>query len=278
MTKRIFKNLFIVFCAITICQYCAFAQDQQKEQQKVIHLFNGKNLDGWYTFVKSKGKNNDPDKVFSVKDGLIRVSGTEFGCITTEEVFENYTLEVEYKVGEQSHGSRKGKAFDSGILVHSKGKDGAFAGVWMKSIEIQVMEGGTGDFFVVSSDKDENFSLTSTVDPKYHDPKRSGGVFLPNGIKTTVFTPSNPVRRLGVVPTRTDVARFRNENEIEKPHGEWNTVKIVAQNDKIDTYLNGKLVNQAQNVKPARGHIQLQSEGAEFFYKRVDMFLNDRQK
>lgn len=281
LIEKLFKNAVIIFCVVVVWQCCVFAQnhnaaqadktEKKQDKQKVIHLFNGKNLDGWYTFVKSKGKNNDPDKVFSVEDGLIRVSGVEFGCITTNEAYENYTLEVEYKVGEQSHGSRKGKAFDSGILIHSNGKDGAFGGVWMKSIEIQVMEGGTGDFFVVSSNKDENFSLTSTVDPKHFDPKKGGGVFLPNGVETTVFTPSTPVRRLGVPLTRTDNARFRNENEIEKPHGEWNTVKIVAQNDKIETYLNGQLVNQAKNVKPNKGQIQLQSEGAEFFYKRVDL-------
>jgi hypothetical protein len=281
MSRKFFKNGIVIFCAILIGQAFAFAQNhcvnQTKESdkkvagQKVIQLFNGKNLDGWYTFVRSKGKGNDPDKVFSVEDGLIHVSGVEYGCITTNDVYENYILEVEYKVGENSYGLRKGKAFDSGILIHSNGKDGDYGNVWMKSIEIQVIEGGTGDFYVVSSNKDEKFSLTSTVDPKHDNPKNGGGIFLPDGIETTVFTSSNPVRRLGVEPKKTDVARFRNKNEIEKPHGEWNLVKIVAQNDKIDVYLNGQLVNQAKNVTPKKGRIQIQSEGAEFFYKRVDL-------
>ncbi|MDR1486188.1 MAG: DUF1080 domain-containing protein [Planctomycetaceae bacterium] len=283
MIRKLFKNSFVFCCAIVICQSFVFAQNHCASQtdqsakkvagQKVIHLFNGKNLDGWYTFVRSKGKGNDPDKIFSVVDGVIRVSGVEHGCITTNDTYENYTLEVEYKVGEHSYGSRKNKAFDSGILIHSNGKDGAYGNVWMKSIEIQVIEGGTGDFYVVSGNKDENFSLTATVDPKHYNAKNGGGIFLPNGIETTVFTPSNPVRRLGVESKKTDVARFRNKNEIEKPHGEWNLVKIVAQDDKIDVYLNGKLVNQAKNVKPKKGHIQIQSEGAEFFYKRIDLIL-----
>ena len=37
-----------------------------------IQLFNGKNLNGWYTFLKKEGRNNDPNKVFTVKNGLIR--------------------------------------------------------------------------------------------------------------------------------------------------------------------------------------------------------------
>lgn len=262
---------FQMFVTLLIVGMFAFLPATIAQEKKTIPLFNGKNLDGWYTFVKSKGKGNDPDKVFSVEDGVIRVSGTEFGCITTNEEYENYSLEVEYNVGEHSYGSRKGKAFDSGILIHSNGKDGAYGDVWMKSIEIQIIEGGTGDFYVVSENKDENFSLTSTIDPKQAT-KNGSGVFLPDGIETTVFTPSAPVRRRGVDKIgKTDIARFRNANEIEKPHGEWNAVKIVAQNDKIDVYLNGQLVNQAKNVKPQKGRIQIQSEGAEFFYRRIDL-------
>jgi hypothetical protein len=263
------KNVQI-FVILLIVGMFAISSAIVAQETKTIPLFNGQNLDGWYTFVKSKGKGNDPDKIFSVENGLIHVSGVEFGCITTNEEYENYSLEVEYKVGEHSYGSRKGKAFDSGILLHSTGNDGALGGVWMNSIEVQVIEGGTGDFYVVSGKKDEKFSITSNVDPDY-PAKGGGGLFKPDGVETTVYTPSNPVRRLGVEPNKTDVARFRNKNEIEKPHGEWNIVKIIAQNDKIDVYLNGQLVNQAKNVKPQKGRIQIQSEGAEFFYRRIEL-------
>src|SRR5436305_1067120 len=47
-----------------------------------VHLFNGKDLTHFYTFLgapakgeKPRGKNNDPDKVFSVHDGVLRISG-----------------------------------------------------------------------------------------------------------------------------------------------------------------------------------------------------------
>ena len=46
-------------------------------------LFNGKSLDGWYKFNKGRGVNNDPNNVFSVVNGVIRISGEEYGCITT---------------------------------------------------------------------------------------------------------------------------------------------------------------------------------------------------
>ncbi|MDR2705301.1 MAG: DUF1080 domain-containing protein [Planctomycetaceae bacterium] len=241
------------------------------QEKKTIPLFNGKNLDGWYTFIKSKGKNSDPNRVFSVTDGAIRVSGMEYGGMTTNEEYENYILEVEYRVGENSYEPRKNRAFDSGILLHSKGTDGVYDGVWMNSIEVQVIEGRTGDLLVVSNKKNENFSLTSTVDPD-HLIKGGGGVFKQDGIETTVYTSGNPIRRIGSeMQEWKDIQRFRNKNEIEKPHGEWNTVKCIASGKTIDVYLNGQLVNRAFHVKPQKGHIQIQSEGAEFFYRRIDL-------
>ncbi|MDR3233074.1 MAG: DUF1080 domain-containing protein [Planctomycetaceae bacterium] len=240
-----------------------FALTASAFAQETVHLFNGKNLDNWYTFLKSKGKNNDPDKVFTVENGAIHISGTEHGGITTNEEYADYILEVEYKTGEHSYGGKKGKAFDSGILVHSQGQDGAYAGVWMKSIEIQVQEGGTGDFYVVSGNKDENFSIQTTV---------IGKVYNPRGTEVTGYTPGHPpLYRLGSGPNKKDVAGYRNKNEIEKPAGEWNTVKIIAKGNVLDVYLNGQFVNHAYNVKPQKGRIQIQSEGAEFFYRKIDL-------
>jgi hypothetical protein len=66
----------------------------------------GKNLDGWYTFIKGRGQNNDPLKVFSVQNGMIRITGEEFGCITTHDEFENYILDVKFKWGERTFASR----------------------------------------------------------------------------------------------------------------------------------------------------------------------------
>ena len=60
-------------------------------------------------------------------------------------------------------------------------------------------------------------------------------------------------------------------NDIEKIAGEWNRVECIADGDKISIFLNGTLVNEAVNVKPSKGRIQIQSEGAEIFFRRVDL-------
>ena len=41
-------------------------------------------------FIKDRGPNNDPENEFTVQDGVIHISGTEYVCITTNEEYENY--------------------------------------------------------------------------------------------------------------------------------------------------------------------------------------------
>ena len=123
-------------------------RQQAIKPQAKIPLFNGGDLDGWYTWLK-ENKHSDPNKVFSVQDGMIRISGEEWGGIATRQTYRDYHLIVEWKWGGPTHGIREGKARDSGILVHGGREDGAASGSWLESIESQVIEGGTGDFILV---------------------------------------------------------------------------------------------------------------------------------
>ena len=90
----------------------------------VIKLFDGKTLGDTYTWLKDT-KREDPRKVFTVADGMIHVSGDGYGCITTNKRYRDYHMVVEFKFGERTWHEREDKARDSGVLVHSNGKDGA---------------------------------------------------------------------------------------------------------------------------------------------------------
>ena len=234
---------------------------------RTIHLFNGRNLDGFYTYIRERGRDNDPHHVFTVADGAIRVSGQELGCITTRDEYENYHLLVEYKWGQVSWPPRTDKARDSGILLHSVGKDGVFGGAWMCSIECNVIEGGTGDFIVVG-DGSDRYSLTAFVGKEktagcyYYDPAESGDTATIHGGRLNWF---------GRDPEWRDVQGFRGKNDVDKPHGEWNRLECLAVGDRIAVKLNGVFVNACRDVRPHRGRIQLQSEMAEIFYRRVDL-------
>lgn len=269
------KKVVLVFLAsissMTLVVEKNFAQSSQhslsvqRKPHKAIPLFNGKNLEGWYTFLKERGRNIDPKKVFTVNDGLIRISGEEWGCITTNKEYENYKLVVEFKWGGQTFAPRLDKARDSGVLLHSKGMDGGSSGTWMHSIECQIIEGGTGDFIVVG-DGSEQFALTS---PVAFEKQGGAYVFQPGGDPVTIH--SGRINWFGRDANWQDAKGFRGEKDIEKPVGEWNRIDCIVEGGEFSIYLNGKLVNHAIHVKPTKGRIQIQSEGAEIFVRKIEL-------
>ncbi|WP_158858539.1 neutral/alkaline non-lysosomal ceramidase N-terminal domain-containing protein [Lunatibacter salilacus] len=232
---------------------------------KTVKLFNGRNLDGWYTFLTESGKNHDPKNVFTIKDGIIHISGEEWGCITTDEEFEDYKLVVEFKWGGGTHEPRLEKSRDSGVLLHSQGKDGNFSGTWMNSIECQIIEGGTGDFIVVG-DGTDRFAITSPAAPEM---VAGAYVYQPDGDPVTINR--GRINWFGRDPEWKDVIDFRGANDVEKPVGEWNTLECHVLDGEITIYLNGVLVNRALEVQPRSGKIQIQSEGAEMLVRKVDL-------
>jgi hypothetical protein len=112
-----------------------------------IALFNGKDLTGWYSFTEKFGRNQDPTGNFKVEDGVIHILGQDFGYISTEKSFENYTLTVEYKWGAKQFAPRATGKRDSGILYHFP--EDAPDKVWPKSLECQVQETDTGDIWCI---------------------------------------------------------------------------------------------------------------------------------
>jgi hypothetical protein len=108
-----------------------------------ILLFNGKDLTGWRTFVDPRQK-VDPKEVWSVVDGAIRCEGQVNGYLITEEEYENYELNLEWRWGSKVHTGR-----NSGVFVHVTGPDQ----IWPKGVEAQLMAGRAGDFWLVGGFK-----------------------------------------------------------------------------------------------------------------------------
>ncbi len=55
----------------------------------------------------------------------------------------------------------------------------------------------------------------------------------------------------------------------EKPLGEWNTYEIVAAGDSLKVYVNGKLMNEAEECSVSSGPIAIQSEGGEMEIRKI---------
>ncbi|AEW01627.1 hypothetical protein A4D02_06390 [Niastella koreensis] len=132
------KKLFVILGILLVCDTYA---------QQMKPLFNGKDLTGWYSFLKSEGKNNDSAGVFSVKDGLLHVTGKEFGYIVTNKKFNDFHLVAEFKWGERKYPPRENRVRDNGILYCVADSDR----VWPRAIECQIQEGDCGDFWLIDS-------------------------------------------------------------------------------------------------------------------------------
>ncbi len=237
-------------------------RQQAIKPQETMSLFNGRDLDGWYSWLK-ENKHADPNKVFSVQDGMIRISGEEWGGIATRQTYRDYHLIVEWKWGGPTHGIREGKARDSGILVHGVGEDGAASGSWLESIESQVIEGGTGDFILVGGRHQPSMTEEVREGPK-------GELYWQEGGKSVT---RERVRFdwYGRDPEWKDVAGFRGKVNVEMPVGEWNRSEVICDGDTVKNILNGKVMNYGMNASHTFGKIQLQSEGAEIWIRRVEI-------
>lgn len=233
-----------------------------------IKLFNGKNLDGWYTWLKET-KYEDPKQVFRVTDGMLHVTGDGLGGILTKDEYKDYHLVLEFKWGKKTYAPRENRTKDSGLLIHSVGEDGGYGGIWMPSIEVQIIEGGCGDFIIVAGDKaPTNFSLTveSARD-------RDGEVIWKKGGKKETFDLKNRKRInwYGRDPDWADTLGFRGKDDVESPDGQWTRMDVICDGGHIQTYVNGTLVNEAFDSQPQQGKIQLQTELAEVFFRRLEL-------
>ncbi|MCO5945738.1 3-keto-disaccharide hydrolase [Mucilaginibacter flavidus] len=210
---------------------CGFVNAQQTAV-KETPLFNGKDFKGWYSFLSSKGKNNDPEKVFSVKDGLLHITGKEFGYLCTENKYKNFHLVAEFKWGVKKYPPRDADTTkrDNGIMFYVQ--TDASDKVWPKSIECQIQEGDVGDIWLIDS---------ATV---VTDGKRS----IPH-----------------------DFHRIVKKKNAEKPTGEWNIVEVTADKGKITYVVNGEVVNTAESPSLNDGRIIIQSEGAEIYYRKIEI-------
>ncbi len=215
--------------------------------RSAIVLFDGSDLKSFDTFLKSQGLNSDPEHVFQVENGVIHVSGKDMGYIITKKTYQNFYLRAEFKWGEGTYGSREGKARDSGILYNVQGEQK----VWPRSIEFQIMEGGTGDFWMT-----DGAALTA-----------KGGVRVTGPAGSAM-----KIDRFGKGPSE-NVVGFRDPvGEVEKPHGEWNVLELVTQGNDVKQYVNGKLVNEGTDPSPTSGKILFQSEGAEIYFRDIKLY------
>jgi len=230
-------------------------------------LFNGRNLDGWYTFLQKHGKNRDPDRVIAIEDGAIHLykdapegSNVVMGYIATEKEHGNYHLRFQYRWGTKKFEPRYKLKRDAGLYYHLNGPDA----VWPRGLQYQIQQTDVGDLLALYG-----FAVDTWMDPKtrgekeatYRDPKDGG---QPRVLGE---------RGIGYQK------RLPGDFEIDG----WNTVEVIARGDTTVHLLNGNVVNQGRGIRFAdpkkpgsaqpvtKGRIALEIEAAEIYFRKVEL-------
>ncbi len=235
----------------------------------VIPLFNGKNLDGLYTWLQDS-KYEDPHKVFTVENGLLHISGDAGGYICTKDRYQDYHLVVEYRWGERTWQSRKTAARDTGVIVHAADPDGSFRNVFMAGIEAQIIEGGTGDFLVLPGTRADGSPIPASLTAETTT-DRDGEIVWKKGSPRTTFNTFQRINWYGRDPDWSDVLSFRGKQDIESAGTDWTRLDVICDGDRIAYRVNDVLVNEAFDCTPSAGKILIQTEFAEVYVRRFEL-------
>ena len=189
----------------------------------------------------------------------------------TKENYTNYKLVTEFRWGPVTWEPRANKTRDSGILLHGQGEDGNaakdFKSPWMRSVEYQIIEGGTGDIILVNGyDRGSDTLIAPKLSAKV---AANGKNWDPNGTLKE-FTRSRidwQYRDLGW----KDVLGFRGAKDVEKPVGQWNRIEAICAGGNVTYFLNGVKVMEGQDGAFTSGRLLFQSEGAELYFRLIEL-------
>jgi hypothetical protein len=241
---------------------------------EVIKLFDGKTLGDCYTWLKDT-KREDLRKVFSVEDGAIHVSGDGLGGLVTNKRYRDYHAIVEYRWGERTWRDRKKAARDSGFLINSNGIDGGYDGTWMPSIEVQIIQGGVGDFVPVPGKNHDGKPLPLSLTASVGRDRDGEVIWQPEGKRETFSIKDRTMKRInwyGRDPDWDDVKDFRGKEDKDTPGQGWTRIDVINDHGHIQNFVNGTKVNEAFDVYPTEGRLQLQSELAEIYFRRWELW------
>ncbi len=240
--------------------------------QRWTSLFNGKDLTGWDTYLRATnlvgyvddpaipyeppiGLNNDPLRVFTVSDGVIRISGEVWGAITTHQSYSNYHLRFESKWGEKKWYPKDTALRDGGVLFHCSGPFDYASKCWMRSVEMQIQETEIGDYYDVYGGVPE-FQISPAITLQQE--------------KVQQYDPLAPLQRYS--------GRVYRSGNFESPHGEWTKGELVARHADAVFIVNGFVVNRLYNIfrqdigrQATGGKLQFQSEGAEHYLRNIEI-------
>ena len=185
-------------------------------------LFNGKDLAGWVPVNVAPG-------TYTVRDGMIIISGEPTGYMRTEKMVENFILECDWR-----HMKSGG---NSGVFVWGDGVPAMGTG-YTRGIEVQVLDNGYD-----AKGKNQHYTTHGDLFPIW------GATMTPMG--------------------RVAGRRSFPSEERSKSSPEWNHYRVTGSNGELRLEVNGKEVTVAKDCVPRKGFLALESEGAECHFKNI---------
>ncbi len=227
-------------------------------------LFDGKTLDGWYSYIPSQGKGSDPLGFFRVEDGTIHILGVdlapglfEFAYLATEREYENFRVRFEYKWGPRNF---VGWGPDSGFFFAAVGPDM----IWPRSQECQVYLGDTGSTYMF-----DYSTFETTIDPTNPVP-----TYMEDGAPYVLPRNAEP-----------NFARVTHSAAYDTAD-DWNAVEVISYGDSSEFIVNGNTTfrntrrkqpsatapdDPSQDVSLIKGRLVLQEEGNEIYFRNLEI-------
>jgi hypothetical protein len=260
------NNCFIYFalalCIILPAAIPALAQVKPAGASWVT-LFNGKDLSGWETYLrpsesapdqKAIGLNKDPHGVFKAENGMLHISGQDWGGIFTQQSYSNYHLRYQVKFGPKKWSPRENAVADGGLLYHCSLPYDFGSKCWMRSVEMQIQETDIGDYHNVGA------GIPQIPFSRSNDEE----------VPVDQYDPFAPLK-----PTKNRV--FRSGN-FESASDQWTTGELITRGADAVFIVNGFVVNRVYNLyrddlqqQTTSGQLQFQSEGAEHFLRNIEL-------
>ena len=248
-------NYIAIICIVATLCSCALALFAVADDGW-IPLFNGRDFDGWYTYLEHSGQNHDPNGVFKIEDGAIHILDVpegkgEDGYLSTTQDYSDIRIHVEYKWGAKRNSEGKR---NSGLLYLANGPDR----IYPLSLECQIEETDVGDLWIVNGASVVSFFVSRNF-PMYDDDRVTG-------------------TRVSSLPGNS--SRVLKSGDFEDRNA-WNTVEVILDGDSSQHLVNGRVVNGARDIRqpdpqnPTRliplksGRILLEAEGSEIWFREV---------
>ena len=142
-------------------------------------------------------------------------------------------------------------------------------GPWMASVECQIIEGGVGDLLVVGGKDKAGKPLVPKATCEIEKDRDGEPCWKKGGMKQA-FT-GGRVNWFGRDPDWKDVLGIRGKNDVETAGTGWTKVEVIAKGDTLRYLVNGIVVNEATEVYPTAGKLLFQTEGAELFFRKIEL-------